>query len=81
MDSTADPKCQEALSVIQSEYLPHPLGKFLHSFIANALNPASAATHVLSHCRPGQQRKADLLALISDWTFIVESSEFAQISM
>ncbi|KAF5556464.1 kinase [Fusarium phyllophilum] len=73
MNYTADPKCEEAFSVIESEDLPHPLGKLLSSFITNALNPAIAATHVLNHCRSGQQRKADLHTLISDWTFIVES--------
>ncbi|KAF5646163.1 kinase [Fusarium sp. NRRL 52700] len=73
MNSAADPKCLEAFSVIENEDLPHPLGKLLRAFIANALNPALAATHVLNHCRPGQQRKTDLYALVSDWTFIVES--------
>ncbi|PNP74261.1 hypothetical protein FNYG_12310 [Fusarium nygamai] len=73
MNPTTDPKCQEAFSIIENEDLTYPLGRFLISFIANALNPALAATHVLNHCPPGQHRKADLHALISDWTFIVES--------
>ncbi|KAG5745258.1 hypothetical protein H9Q72_012964 [Fusarium xylarioides] len=73
MDSSADPKCQEAFSIIENENLPHPLGKLLSAFIANALSPALAASQVLRHCRLGQQRKADLHALVSDWMFIVES--------
>ncbi|KAF5592908.1 kinase [Fusarium pseudocircinatum] len=73
MNSTDDPECQEAFSVIENEDLPHPLDKLLSAFVANALNPALAATHLLNHRRPGQQRKADLYALISDWKFIVES--------
>ncbi|KAF5577501.1 kinase [Fusarium pseudoanthophilum] len=73
MNPTNDPKCQEAFSIIENEDLPHPLGKLLTTFISNALNPSLAATHVLNHCRPGQERKIDLYALISDWTFIVES--------
>lgn len=81
MNSTTDPKCEEAFSLIRSQNLPHPLGKLLSSFIANALNPALAAAHVFSHCRPGQHRKADLHALISDWEFVLESSEFAWMSM
>ncbi|KAH7219932.1 hypothetical protein BKA60DRAFT_647395 [Fusarium oxysporum] len=74
INSTADPKCQEAFSIIENENLPHPLGKLLASFIANALYPALATTHVLNHCPPGQRRKTDLHVLISDWTFIVESN-------
>lgn len=73
MNSTTDPKCEEAFSLIRSQNLPHPLGKLLSSFIANALNPALAAAHVFSHCRPGQHRKADLHALISDWELVLES--------
>ncbi|KAF5643559.1 kinase [Fusarium tjaetaba] len=73
MNTNRYPKCQEAFSAIENEDLPHPLGKLLTTFIANALNPSLAATHVLNHCRPGQERKIDLYALISDWTFIVES--------
>lgn len=77
INSTADPKCQEAFSIIENENLPHPLGKLLASFIANALYTALATAHVLNHCPPGQRRKTDLHVLISDWTFIVESSKSA----
>ncbi|KAF4943255.1 hypothetical protein FGADI_13532 [Fusarium gaditjirri] len=73
MNSIADSKYHEAFSIIENEDLPHPLGKLLTSFIANALDPALAASYVLNHCPPGQHRKADLHILISDWTFIVES--------
>ncbi|KAF9767113.1 hypothetical protein IL306_000378 [Fusarium sp. DS 682] len=73
MNSTADPKCHQALSLIEDEELPHPLGKLLKSFIVEALYPALAAAHVLNACEANNDRKTVLLELVADWTYIVES--------
>ncbi|KAI5457090.1 hypothetical protein BGZ63DRAFT_395380 [Mariannaea sp. PMI_226] len=74
MEPISDHTVQEALSLIENQPgLPHPSGPLLESFISKALHPPAAAAHVLCCCRSGTDRKAELLALVSDWTFIVES--------
>jgi hypothetical protein len=78
MEPLSEETVDKALYLIRDEpYLPHPLGKLLSSFITQALHPPVAAAHVLSYCHPGQHREAELRALVSDWTFIIESSESA----
>ncbi|KAG9496254.1 hypothetical protein J7337_012838 [Fusarium musae] len=74
MEPLSEETVDKALCLIQDEpCLPHPLGKLLSSFITQALHPPVAAAHVLSYCHPGQHREAELRALVSDWTFIIES--------
>lgn len=76
MGHVPDHVVDEALSLIQNESeLPHPLGPLLKSFISEALQPRLAAAHVLQRCRHNDDQKAALIALISDWMYIVESSK------
>lgn len=66
----------EALSLIESTELSHPSGALLSSFITEALDPRSAAEFVLAKCPRTQHnddRRANLLSLVDDWTYIVES--------
>jgi hypothetical protein len=69
-----DRDVQEALSLIENSKLPHPSGPLLSSFIFEALNPRLAAQYILQTCLSDRTRKADLLSLASDWTYLVESS-------
>ncbi|KAH7195958.1 hypothetical protein DER44DRAFT_814612 [Fusarium oxysporum] len=74
MEPLLEETVDKALSLIRDEpCLPHPLGKPLSSFITQAVDPPLAAAHVLSYCHSGQHREAELRALVSDWTFIIES--------
>ncbi|TXC02446.1 hypothetical protein FocTR4_00015526 [Fusarium oxysporum f. sp. cubense] len=74
MEPLLEETVDKALSLIRDEpCLPHPLGKLLSSFITQAVDPPLAAAHVLSYCHSGQHREAELRALVSDWTFIIES--------
>lgn len=74
MDSL-HPEVNEAVSLIDSIELPHPSGALLSSFITEALDPRTAAKFVLASCRDGHSddTRADLLSLVDDWTYIVES--------
>ncbi|EXA35777.1 hypothetical protein FOVG_12926 [Fusarium oxysporum f. sp. pisi HDV247] len=74
MEPLSEETVDKTLSLIRDEpCLPHPLGKLLSSFITQAVDPPLAAAHVLSYCHSGQHREAELRALVSDWTFIIES--------
>ncbi|ROW01994.1 hypothetical protein VMCG_05522 [Cytospora schulzeri] len=69
------PEVNEALSIIESTELSHPSGALLSSFITEALDPASAAEFVLARCPAGyndDDKRAHLLSLVDDWTYIVE---------
>ena len=65
---------KEALSLIESAGLPHPSSLLLSSFIIEALDPPLAAQYVLPTCRSGDDEEADLFSIVSDWSYIVESS-------
>jgi hypothetical protein len=69
-----DNDVKKALSLIESARLPHPSGPILSSFIIEALNPRSAAQYVLHTCRPDHNQRICLLQIVSDWTYLVESS-------
>ncbi|KAM5386754.1 hypothetical protein ACJZ2D_000047 [Fusarium nematophilum] len=74
MEPASDQTVQEVLSLIQNEPgLPHPSGPLLESFVSEALRPQLAAAYILRVCRSSSDQKAELLALVSDWTYIVES--------
>ncbi|EGU81735.1 hypothetical protein FOXB_07742 [Fusarium oxysporum f. sp. conglutinans Fo5176] len=74
MEPLSEEAVDKTLSLIRDEpCLPHPLGKLLSSFITQVVDPPLAAAHVLSYCHSGQHREAELRALVSDWTFIIES--------
>ena len=64
----------EALSLIEGAKLPHPSGPLLSCFIIEALNPRLAAQYVLQICRPGHNQQTCLLQIVSDWSYLVESS-------
>lgn len=68
----------EILSLIESAELPHPSGALLSSFVNEALNPRSAAEFVLARCDAGHrsERRTQLLSLVDDWIYIVQSSKF-----
>lgn len=65
------------LSLLQSSDLPHPAGALLLSFVNEALDPNAAASYVLEACHASQglNPRSELLSLVHDWTYIVESSE------
>jgi hypothetical protein len=69
-----DDDVKEALLLIESAKLPHPSGQLLSSFVIEALNPRLAAQYVLQTCRSDHNRQADLLLIVSDWSYLVESS-------
>lgn len=69
-----DDDVKVALSLIESAKLPHPSGPLLSSFIIEALNPRFAAQYVLQTCRPGHSQQTCLLQIVSDWSYLVESS-------
>lgn len=77
MDSVY-PEVSEALSLIESIELPHSSGALLSFFVTQALDQCYAAKFVLARCGDGNSnnRQAHLIALIDDWTYIVESSKF-----
>lgn len=76
MDSM-HPEVNDALSLIHSSGLPHPSGALLSSFVKEALNPHAAADYVLKACHAGHgpNTRSELLSLVHDWTYVVESSE------
>lgn len=76
MDSM-DPEVNDALSVIQHADLPHPSGALLSSFITEALDPQAAADYLLKACHAGHgpNTRSELLSLVDDWTYIVDSGE------
>lgn len=65
-----------ALKLIINARLPHPLYPLLASFILEALNPRLPARYVLGRCRAGENLQKDLLGIVEDWRFIVESRMF-----
>lgn len=69
-----DSDVREALSLAENANLAHPASALLSCFILDALNPQLAAKHVLEGCRRSQDLEAVLLSLVSDWSYIVESS-------
>lgn len=70
-----DDMVKQARSLIESARLPHPSGPLLDAFITEALDPRLAAQYVLQTCRrPGHEENAELLLLVSDWSYIVGSS-------
>ncbi|KAF5018117.1 hypothetical protein F66182_9910 [Fusarium sp. NRRL 66182] len=76
--SSIDPRSshtiEEALSFIRNKTaLPHPLGPLLESFVSQALHPPLAAAHILRACRAGEHLETELLTLVTDWIYIVES--------
>lgn len=84
MDSVKT-EVNEAVSIIECIELPHPSGALLSCFVTEALDPRAAAKFVLARCRDGHSGdshsddgRAHLLSLVDDWTYIVESSEFAR---
>ncbi|KAI5854495.1 hypothetical protein GGS23DRAFT_590615 [Durotheca rogersii] len=73
MASNSQGGVQEALVLIENAGLSHPSGPLLSSFVTEALSPRLAAQHVLWTCQTSPDREADLLSLVSDWAYIVES--------
>ncbi|WKT50819.1 hypothetical protein QSH57_015789 [Fusarium oxysporum f. sp. vasinfectum] len=74
MEPLSEETVDKALSLIRDDpCLPHPLGKLLSSFITQAVDPPLVVAHVLSYCHSDQHREAELRALVSEWTFIIES--------
>lgn len=71
------PEVNDALSLVHSSDLPHPSGALLSSFINEALNTRAAADYVLKACHAGHgpNTRSELLSLVHDWTYIVQSSE------
>lgn len=68
MDPTPD-EVAGTLSLIEGLKLPHPSGELLSCFVTDALNPLMAARYVKNRVTAGEA-----LALVSNWTFIVEAS-------
>ncbi|RDL39402.1 uncharacterized protein BP5553_03742 [Venustampulla echinocandica] len=64
---------KEALLLIENAGLPHPSGPLLSSFVVEALSPPLAAQYLLPACQSGYNQQADLLQIVSDWSYIVES--------
>lgn len=60
----------EALSLIETSSLPHPLGPPLHSFVTTALNPIVAAQYLTERWALGEAT-----LLVENWRYIVESSQ------
>lgn len=65
---------KEALLLIERARLPHPSGPLLSPFVVEALNPQLAAEYILRICRHSHDQQADLRSLVSDWSYVVESS-------
>lgn len=59
-----------ALAAIEAAGLPHPSGPLLRSFVNSALHPQLAARYARRAIDAGEGS-----SLVSDWTYIVESSE------
>lgn len=64
---------RDVLALIGNASLSHPLGPLLTCFVTEALNPTLAAEHVRETCHASGVPIANLLSLVSDWTYIVES--------
>ena len=62
---------ETVLAQLENVDLPHPSGPLLSSFVTEAVDPTSAARYVSTRMLAGETRSA-----VSDWAFIVESSEF-----
>lgn len=69
--STINDEVKNALSLIESTNLPHPLGSLLESFVDEALNPVLAARYVKRRLLLGEAS-----SLVADWCYIIESSDF-----
>lgn len=65
-----------ALSLIEDAKLSYPLGPLLESFILEALNPRLPARYILERCRLDDDHHVNLLEIVSNWKYIVGSSEF-----
>ncbi|KAK8139932.1 hypothetical protein PG984_001055 [Apiospora sp. TS-2023a] len=63
----------DALEPIENARLSHPSGPLLSRFVTEALSPALAAKIILGMCHGGFDQKGNLLSLVSDWAYIVES--------
>lgn len=83
VESEFDYDVDKVVSLIENADLPHPSGELLLSFVAEALNPSSAAAFVLEKCRAGNthDNRAELFNLVEDWTYIVESGQFRYITL
>ncbi|KAI4865650.1 hypothetical protein F4820DRAFT_447857 [Hypoxylon rubiginosum] len=66
--STINDEVKNALSLIESTNLPHPLGSLLESFVDEALNPVLAARYVKRRLLLGEAS-----SLVADWCYIIES--------
>jgi len=67
---------RDALSLIEGARLPHPSGPLLSSFIVEALDPPLAARYILQTSQSGGGQEADLYQIVSDWSYLVQSSVY-----
>lgn len=73
-----DPIIAKALILVHDGVLAYPFGSLLAAFINRAINPRSAAEHVVRFCTSPDDKEAlrcDLVYLGSDWRQIVEAGE------
>lgn len=83
VESELEYDVDKVTSLIENADLPHPSGELLLSFVTEALNPSSAAAFVLKKCYAGNAHdlRSELLNLVEDWTYIVESGQFRYITL
>ena len=67
---------ETALHLITDAKLTHPLGPLLYRFVVDALDPRLPARFILQRCQHDQSRQDQLLRIVSDWKYIVESRMF-----
>lgn len=76
MSSGYGEEVDSALKLIINARLPHPLYPLLAGFILEALDPRLPARYVLGRCRADENLQEDLLGIVEDWRYIVESRMF-----
>lgn len=69
--NAASDAVRNARSLIEDLGLPYPSGPLLESFVTEALDQETAAHYVTSRLERGEGS-----ALVADWSYIVDSSEF-----